>query len=413
MVPPPPRPARRPPASLPLLAFALAFGGLWWGLRPAGPPPPPPADAFSADPLARAAAAALGSSPATLLRLGVDEDWRVRAAAFEALTPDAPDLPSRDTPMAERETRLLARLAPSDLCASLTAAPHARYGSTLVAACLACHAGPDATARADAGCARCHAGEHAAFAGSAHANSLSHLRLPTADPVTREVGFFGFGDRRGLSCVACHAEAPAGADPAGCVAAFTSGAESCAACHARAAADHAAWAAAERPVRVAWPSGSLDYIQTPAGEAPGCADCHTDHRFAARRDPAFLASGLHAAFVRGSQGESLLRLTNLAGHRHPAGTGRRALDVAIVLDGEAFPLTRLATALPPGAEPPSTAIAPALAPAESRDFPLPPGADAAASLTLRVTYLRDRFAPDAYRVDLPVPTPRLPPRLHR
>ncbi|MEM7722788.1 MAG: multiheme c-type cytochrome [Pseudomonadota bacterium] len=395
--------------TLPLLV-ALITVGVWFatGHRAVSPVAEPPPDAVGEDPMSRASAATTAEAP-TLIRLACDADWRVRAAAFAALDRmhKFDRLPARDTPMAEREVLLVdwmegyAAAIGHDLCDIFAFAPTAQFGTTLVDNCLSCHAGPrPSTQFAADGCVDCHAATHREWAGSAHANSLTHLVLPTVDPVSRKQHLHDFAGRRGLSCTACHV--PAGKHDT-CVAEFA--ARSCSDCHADAAAQWQAWAAAARPRKAVWPPGS---VATEAGGAPAsCVDCHMpdqSHAWSARRNPALLAQGLDIALGRGRDGRATIALTNLAGHDYPTGSTRRAIEVWVALDGaKAYRLTTLA---PPAASQDTAASEPALRPAEQRVWPLPGEPE---RVTCRVVYVRDRFNPKSYKIDIVTATRHIPP----
>jgi hypothetical protein len=157
-------------------------------------------------------------SPEVLVPRASDTDWRVRAAAFGLLARQVPagEPPAlRDTPMEAREKWLLdwlaahdqdspAKLAP-ELCELYADARHVEFGPRLAARCLACHAGasPAPPQAADV-CRQCHPETHEAWTGSAHAQSLTHLRLATVNPRTREPEPWNFGEIRGIGCGECH-----------------------------------------------------------------------------------------------------------------------------------------------------------------------------------------------------------------
>jgi hypothetical protein len=176
-----------------------------------------------AEPRVRAAACAiLAGSPgepwiAAVLPRASDTDWRVRMAAFEALSTARrlAEEPLRDTPLEERETVLLnwldahdaAAAAPlgPDLCELYAGDAAVEFGRPLAARCLACHAGtPPAPLAASEACGRCHAAIYEEWSGSAHAQSLSHLHLAGVNPETRQPEQMSFGEVRGMGCRECH-----------------------------------------------------------------------------------------------------------------------------------------------------------------------------------------------------------------
>ena len=382
-------------------------------------------DPLSRDPLLRAAGVSRGTLP-DQLRGAADADWRVRAAAFAALDAEHPfaDLPARDTPMAQREQRLIAWMEThhperaGEVCEIF--APHdtLQFSAPLIATCLACHAGPEPEPRFTADrCVDCHADVHTQWSRSAHANSLSHLDLATVDPQTRTAEAVDFGPRRGMSCVACHE--PAGlphppaptepavriepTDPAPCVATFT--ARACGDCHADVQSQWQAWKAGPQPQRAAWPPGSIDFAVTGRGDS--CVDCHMvggDHRWAARRDPVLLRSGIDLALRPTDDGVSLA-LTNLSGHAYPTGTHRRALEVFVSLDGGREQRIAALSPAPPAQA--ANTHAPALQPGEQRLIALP---GHPSRVNARLEYVRNRYRTDGYRVEITTLQRQVDPR---
>lgn len=357
------------------------------------------ANVFGDDPLQRVAACE-SASVAQLVALASDTDWRVRAAAYAALDRVAPieDVPMRDTPMAEREVVLLDWLLRNepdllaDLCEVYAHAPFAEYDDTLVAACLRCHVGPEPTPVLAAGrCASCHQGVHDQWIGTAHAQSLSHLRLRTVDHETRQPVWYDFGDRTGMSCVACHE--PAG-DHAQCLATFRT--VSCAECHGVGEAQWRQWIAGPRPALADWPPGSMTFDTGP--DAPSCVSCHmkdNQHLWASRRDPDFLRSGVDLRIRHDADGGWQLVLTNLAGHDYPTGTRRRAIEVYLQVDDQ--PEQLIASLQPRRLPADSDDGEPPLAPGEQRVYPVP---DGAGDVACRLVFVRDRFAEDSYTCEV-------------
>ena len=392
-----------------VLIAALAVIGLWVRFSPSLRPPlaSQPAGAFSSDPLSRVRAATTAEVPG-LIRLACDADWRVRAAAFTALDQIHPlkQMPARDTPMAEREEQLLGWISRHaedlriDLCDVFSTAPTAQFGTALVTDCLGCHAGPPpARAAGDQRCADCHTDIHAQWAGSAHANSLTHLVLPTVDQVSRVQGHHTFDGRLGMSCSACHQ--PSG-DHNTCVATFT--ARSCQDCHADTAAQWQQWSIGDRPTRAPWPPGSL--ASDSHHPAASCTQCHMpgqSHRWSARRNPALLAGGIDLDITLHDQNQAQLRLTNLAGHGYPTGSTRRALEIWIRFDQA--PPYRLASLSPASAGGDLKPEARALDPGEQRVWNLP---GQPSEVHCQLIYVRNRFDAESYQTEVASLTWRVP-----
>jgi Cytochrome c554 and c-prime len=391
-----------------------------WLVWPHGPVQKTAVQAGPTDPnpLSRAASCDGADLPALVARAS-DADWRVRAAAYSAISRIAPleEPPLRDTPIDQREKLLLGwldRHAPGladDLCEVYAQADYLRFGKALVERCQVCHAGPRPTPRfADTSCTSCHGQAHRQWAGTAHANSLSHLRLATVDPITRQQGVFDFGQRKGMSCIACHEPQPPSAPVHGTAAVTdtaTAGHKStqnawdfktvaCGVCHTQAQSQWQAWRDAPRYRRAAWPPGSVEL----AGDEPlGCVDCHMpngDHLWAARRDIDLLRNGITLKISRDPQGRTVLSLRNLAGHAYPTGTIRRGLRLFAQSDDQPERLiVTLADGLSNSAEPPRTDTA--LRPGEERRFLL---AGRPRRVRARLVYLRNRFQTAGYTAEI-------------
>ncbi len=396
--------------ALPLVCLALLAVWLIWS-DPHGDESTPTTDTDS--PAIQRATACEEAPRGYLIAHTSDTDWRVRAAAYEALSKIAPidNVPLRDTPIDEREAVMLAWLdrhasvLAADLCEVYAQADDLRFGRTLVQRCMPCHAGPEpATAISDSRCAECHPMIHSQFAGNAHANSLSHLKLITIDPTTRQPQAFDFKDRKGLSCAACH-QPEDGAESAitdgqndnGCIAPFST--YPCATCHTQAQTQWEAWRNTPRLQRTHWPPGSIEQA---TGEPASCVDCHmpdSDHLLAARRDTSLLLCGIRLAVSRDAHGRALLTLQNMAGHAYPTGTTRRALHLyAQTDDGSETLIAVLADASPETPDSPDAPTTqPAMEPNEQRRFALP---GRPTRVSARVVYLRNRFQPDSYSVQV-------------
>ncbi len=405
--------------AVPVLGLALLLLLVVWLAVPGGPrePTDTPADD---DAVLQRINACRDAPLARLIAHTSDTDWRVRAAAYAELAKHAPieNTPLRDTPINEREAIILDWLArhqpdfASGMCEWYVRPDPLRFGGPLAQRCLACHAGAEPTPKlTDTRCISCHETIHAQWAGTAHANSLSHLPLVTIDPATRQQEPLDFAGRKGMSCVACHEPAghaaggdapgtpgapgtPDGHGQAGCVASFRT--VSCGTCHNEAQTQWQTWRDATRYRRAVWPPGAMEL----SDEEPGsCAGCHMpagEHLWAARRSVPMLQSGLAVNVSRAPDGRVVLTLRNLAGHNYPTGTTRRALLVYAQLDdGPQRLVATLADTLPGTTDPAVTG--PTLAPGEARAITLPgkPG-----RVRARLLYARNRFVQDAYTVEV-------------
>ena len=374
-----------------------------------------------------------------LLPRASDTDWRVRAAAFEGLgrLHDAGlQTPLKDTPLDERESLLLGWLSHHDadealplaglICEAYANAKHVELGRPLTQRCLTCHAGAEPEAfQSNARCQQCHADVYGDWAGSAHANSLSHLHLTTVDPATRTPGPVDFGQVRGIGCTQCHrlglpvsggpVAAQTSSQRAGCRFTFDPAApagDSCAPCHDATYRQWQTWKSIPHPRRQDWPPGQIE-LQA-RGDDRTCIDCHMtpkataegqrpsrDHRWAARRDVRFLREGIDVAWPSGrfqdGKGQAHLTLTNLTGHAYPTGGWRRALCV-LVSPGNGGALQTVLCLSPrrPGLE--SFGAGPLL-PAEVRIVPLAPQAGNG-PLKYLLRYYRNLPDPGAYTVDV-------------
>jgi hypothetical protein len=311
-------------------------------------------------------------------------------------------------------------------------------------------------------CAGCHAEDHADWAESAHAQSLSHLHLATVNPDTRQPEQMTFGEVRGIGCRECHRveKEPAAPLPkdatslTACPFRFRldpKPADSCRRCHGSTAAEWQAWLKGPQPRIATWPPGQIEMDRR--GDTRTCVDCHMPpdpaagdkpgraHTWAARRDVQRLRDGLSATLTltRGTAAPTLA-LINLSGHAYPTGTRRRALRILAGPSGDGAPAT-VADLSPvrPGrplaaadcvslgtrgtvalgdrgemaagpstvaqgdrATPPPTPCAaalPALAPGERRAVPLSVPSGAPA-VVCRLLYCRDVSDPQAYVVEI-------------
>ena len=358
-----------------------------------------------------------------------DVDWRVRAAAAEALSQQHP-MPAaqalRDMPVDQRDQHILDWLEtlPADddgrvadqLCEVFAGARHVEFSGVMANRCLACHAGPYPRPKTVGGaCGACHEAIHQQWDHSAHANSLTHLTLPT--PVDGQVRPMDFGDLRGMDCTACHrVTASRSAVPDGaCPYSFADEAieDVCGRCHGPTVEQWRAWQSGPQPRRAPWPPGHLEVRH--GDDARDCADCHMApdervpvdarpvpaHHWRARRDPALLADGVALQVVQqagGPEGTIVrLTMTNLAGHSYPTGSRRRGVHLYAGAVGAA--MTPLLTLGPSGSGRVHTDAAPAQAPGDQRhvDLTVPPD-------TTEVYYLlvydRDLDDGESYTADI-------------
>jgi len=391
----------------PACGFILLAALVVWLLWPAGSVQEVREGAFlDVDPLGRAVYCRQ-ASVAELIVLASDTDWRVRAAAFVALGRIGPvqRTPLRDTPIDKRETRLLHWMdqnrpeLSAELCTVYAQPTHVRFSEVLVQRCLTCHAGPrPEPAHQPDRCAACHPTIHADWSGTAHANSLSHLRLPTVDTVTRQPGTYDFLDRKGLSCVACHeprAQAVSQVQKDACVSAFTT--SSCTTCHASTGAQWEVWTKAPHYRQAVWPPGSVELIEDV--EPQSCTDCHMPdggHLWGARRDIQLLRSGIAIRIQEDGGSAVSLVLQNLAGHAYPSGGVRRSLELYVQVDDN--PESLIATlADDAGGRTQTDKTQPALQPGETRSFPIP---HSAGDVAARLVYIRNRFVEDSYQIEI-------------
>ena len=404
----------------------------------------------SARPEVRAAASGwIGDHPhAALAPLLVprlsDADWRVRAAAFEAVrhvagrapgAATAPD-PLRDTPVDRRESLIFAWLdswrsggaagaiAPlPDQCELYApAGQHWLSGLALARSCTSCHAPPAAPPAAEfESCVACHAQAHDEWSRSAHARSMTHLNLARVNDKTKQVERFMPDQHEGLVCTSCHTPAksnataarlPPGTETLAVPHRFEPGAAaaSCATCHAETQTEYEAWARDPRPSASRWLPGEFTWDDSP--DSRTCVSCHMQpragaatgasgglvHAFASRRDAALMRGGLsvHLEPPAPRRGPQLV-LTNLAGHRYPSGTIRRALRVEFRYDTDPQTTRRLLTRLTDSTVPTTQPTQPALKPAEQRRLELPV-VDGASRITCEVTFERNQFEPGSYQL---------------
>lgn len=383
---------------------------LW--LFVSGSPPAAPTDPPADDEAVLARVTACRDAPlAYLIAHTSDNDWRVRAAAYTELAKHAPldSVPLRDTPIDEREAIILDWLDhnepgyASDLCEWYTRLEHLRFGGPLVQRCMACHVGVEPTPKlVDTNCIACHETIHQQWSGTAHANSLSHLPLVTIDPATRQQKAFDFGERKGMSCVACHEpvsltdSTPDASGPEGvCLALFETVA--CGTCHSQTQTQWRAWLDTPRYRKATWPPGSLELVDEGSSR---CADCHMpggEHLWGARRDVPLLRSGIVMGVSQGADGGAVVTLRNLAGHNYPSGRTRRALQLFVQLDDEPERLIATFADALPGAAADPTVAGPTLAPGETRSVVLP---GRPVRVQVRLLYARNRFVPGTYTVEI-------------
>lgn len=285
--------------------------------------------------------------------------------------------------------------------------------------CLTCHVGADRKpVAANEQCRSCHAAIHDEWIGSAHAQSLLHVRLPTGEVASGERVCVDFGDLRGLSCTECHSIATGGTTTRGagtCIHEFIANdppEQACVGCHADTATEWRAWLGLNaQPHKAVWPPGDL---QTSTRDRRNCVDCHMrsasggdlphrSHRWSARRDLGLLREGVHVAAsirVDPQAGRSFIAtLTNTAGHEYPTGTCRRTVELLIAKpSGESWlPIARLGRIYP--ARPFPADLDPPLRPGERRTLVHPLATDAN-QIYYRLRYVRNRLNPQQYVADI-------------
>jgi len=122
------------------------------------------------------------------------------------------------------------------------------------------------------------------------------------------------------------------------------------------------------------------------------------HDFGARRDVPFMRDGLLARIdpPTGGRGPALV-LTNLAGHRYPSGTGRRAIRIDMRYDDEASTSNQMLMRLTDSKLPTTQPRDAALAPGEQRRIELPtrPGAS---RVVCDVTFERNHYDTGSYEL---------------
>jgi hypothetical protein len=385
-------------------------------------------------------------APLVVPRLS-DADWRVRAAAFDAVrhiagrAPNAPtaDAPLRDTPVDQREPIIFAWLdswrsgattgstppLPDHCELYAPAGQHWLSGLALARSCTSCHAPPGAPlAEQFASCAACHRETHDEWARSSHARSMTHLNLARVNERTKQVERFVPDQHEGLVCTSCHVQSkseatpmPPGTEKLSIPHRFERGAAavSCARCHPETHAEWDTWRRDPRPSASRWLPGEVTWDESP--DQRTCVSCHMQkrtttagglvHAFASRRDPPFMRGGLsvHIEPPSAERGPQLV-LTNLAGHRYPSGTIRRALRVDVRYDTETDGTKRLLTRLTDSTVPTTQPSQPALKPAEQRRLQLPV-IDGVSRVTCNVTYERNQFEPGSYELPLHTVTERI------
>jgi HEAT repeat protein/cytochrome c554/c'-like protein len=367
-----------------------------------------------------------------------DTDWRVRAAAFDALNRfgNLPgSAPLKDTPLAARERVLLAWLEAHDRSAATALLPDlcelyagtvaVEFGKPLASRCLGCHVGRQGKAfDENASCGACHGRVHSEWSGSSHGQSLSHLRLMTVNAKTRQPEPMDFGPVRGISCTQCHrvsagpksASADAGRRPRQCPWSFDPAAkprEACRQCHRSTTRQWLAWRDGPQPRRLDWPPGKLDLDHR--GDTRDCTDCHMNFRDTSGSEPEgrrhtwFMrrnvtamrrAIDLRAERVPAQSGQGRVRitLTNLSGHAFPTGTRRRGLIVLVgPAGGGSWQVAARLSPSRPGQVRPETS--PALAPGEQRRLSWPV-VDSGKRTAVRLLYVRDLFDDQSYRAEI-------------
>jgi len=241
---------------------------------------------------------------------------------------------------------------------------------------------------------------------------------------TKEVERFLPEQHEGLVCTSCHtsssnssASLPPGTEKLAIPHRFARGAAavSCATCHPETQAEWDTWRRDPRPSASRWLPGEVTWDELP--DERTCVSCHMQkrtakasglvHAFASRRDPPFMRGGLsvHIEPPTAERGPQLV-LTNLAGHRYPSGTIRRALRVEVRYETDAEGTKRLLARLTDSTVPTTQPTQPALKPAEQRRLELPI-VDGASRVTCEITFERNQFQPGSYELPLHTVTERI------
>ena len=366
-----------------------------------------------------------------------DDDWRVRAAGFEALHDLAGDrvrfnAPLRDTPVEQRERIILDAMSQwrkhdvltplPRLCELYPTLDHWLTGPALTESCLTCHAPSKETYSASQQCMSCHMAIHSSWFASAHSRSVSHLPLARVDPVTKKVVLWNHGQREGLDCLVCHREANANSVAANITPVrpplagtrhrfdrAISPSASCASCHSDVQQQWETWQSNPRPRMATWPPGAVE--RSSQTLAQSCVDCHMrslatpidkalPHSFNTRRNPQFLSEGLIVRIEPATSDQPLRAiLTNLAGHSYPTGTHRRSLRIEIQYDDDPSTRTLIARLKQRDPAPTTQPATDVLAPGEERTFEIPLR-PSATSVTCDVTYERNGYVDTGYEVTL-------------
>gem|GEM_PF-5741408 len=360
---------------------------------------------------------------AKLIRRAAHRDYRVRQTVYAKLNSISPwpeALPHRDTPIAARESQLLAWLTkanpsiktypPQEMitlgtqawCDLFADTSDLQFGPPLRETCFACHA-PHLTTQAltsfellAKNCTECHSAVHNSWQRSSHANSLTHLRLNTVNPENREPEALNPTDYTppGLTCTDCHAAVHENTNH-GCIAVFKPQPldQACSRCHAETAAQWRGWAQSPRYESVQWPPGQIQWIESDTART--CVDCHmpkelvgkqSDHRLTARRSPELLRQAADLRVFRsrgtsfGEQGPLVVRLTNLTGHQLPTGTKRHRVTLLVEqADGTQHQLASFIGASGKG-----------MAPADQQTYIVPEAWLEAGPIRIALIYTRDQ-----------------------
>ena len=368
-----------------------------------------------------------------------DADWRVRSAAFEALRTfhDAGlDIPLRDTPLANREEWLIAWMQSyknahgadiaQEICELYSRPVHTEFGKPLVDQCLHCHAGtvvkqPPTPFEENQTCKQCHPVIYQQWASSAHAQSLSHLRLVTVNPATGKPEHVKFGKVRGISCITCHNASGVAeknkiknTTTKKCSLGFVAASgnpKDCAKCHSSTFMQWQDWSKRPHPRRANWPPGQINLESS--NDTRTCADCHmkpidTDnlkgsvkkHSWSARRNLQLLRSGIdiNVRFISDANDQrfTIFTLTNLSGHSYPTGTGRRAVQLFVGFNASDIEPVAMFSA---GHSGKLRNMHPALKPGEQRMLKIPCPAKTEI-VYYKLIYLRDYNDADAFTIEI-------------
>lgn len=358
----------------------------------------------------------------------------MRIVAIKALArfhPLPQGLMQIDLPTDEREGLLLSWLDSYDenkntslrdkLCEIYSNTSYVAFSHTLISRCLSCHVGSKPAAfDTNNSCKKCHPNIHATWSSSAHAQSLTHLYLPTLGSQPQQITWYDFEKLHGISCKECHCTVDKQLDQSAkqysrCRYSFRVSSnviDSCIRCHQDTYGQWQEWLSSMQPRKMDRPPGHIELgIQR---DMRNCVHCHMpetnidkdtvrhDHKWSARRNFKLLRQGIDVQIVFGMDKINSLQvqliLTNLSGHAYPTGTCRRALKLfAGDADvGELMPIAVISKKCP--GEIADRNEQP-LRPGEQRKFTISLPASTE-SVAYKLTYIRNLYDRQSYTIDI-------------